>query len=257
VFAGVGANAAAALQHVDVAGKVIVLVGLLGENADSLVRAWAAARAAGVLLLITDPAVLEAIALNLGPDRYFVAADVDEPTWQNPLPTMYAGGEVARTLFARLAIPDAAIRGDPFDAVPLDWIVDARTAVSTDEVDGSNIVALIPGADPGLRDEYVLYTAHYDHLGVGSPEDGDSIYNGFSDNAAGVSMLLAIAEMMVREPPPRSVAFLFLTGEERGLLGSSFFAAFPALPLDRIRALINLDGGAPAAPPVSWRIAGG
>jgi Zn-dependent M28 family amino/carboxypeptidase len=160
-------------------------------------------------------------------------------------------------LLAGTPVPDAAIRGDPFDAVPLRWNVDARTAVSTDAVDGSNIVALVPGSDPRLRDEYVLYTAHYDHLGVGLPENGDSIYNGFSDNAAGVAMLLSIAERIRRDPPARSIAFAFFTGEERGLLGSSFFAAFPTLPLERVRAVINLDGGAPPVPPVSWRIAGG
>jgi hypothetical protein len=257
IFAGVGANAALALRDVDVAGRVIVLAGPLAENADSLVRAWTAARAAGLLLLITDPDVLQAIALNLGPDRFFVDADVDEPTWQNPLPALYAGGTVARMLLAGTSIPDAAIRGDAFQALPLRWNVDARTAVATDDVDGSNIVALVPGSDPRLRDEYVLFTAHYDHLGVGPPENGDSIYNGFSDNAAGVAMLLAMAEHTMREPAARSVAFAFFTGEERGLLGSSFFAAFPTLPLERVRAVINLDGGAPPVPPISWRIAGG
>lgn len=257
VFAGVGANAAAALKDTNVNGKVIVLAGPLGENADSLVRAWTADRAAGILLLITEPGVLQNIAQNLGPDRFFVDADVDEPTWQNPLPTLYASGTVARMLLAGTRIPDAAIRGDPFEAIPLEWTVDARTAVVTDNVDGSNVVALVPGSDPRLRNEYVLYTAHYDHLGVGDPEDGDSIYNGFSDNAAGVAMLLAIAEAVKRDPPARSVAFAFFTGEERGLLGSSFFAAFPTLPLERVRAVINLDGGAPPVPPVSWRIAGG
>jgi hypothetical protein len=257
IFAGVGGNAADALDGVDVTSRVIVLAGPLGENADSLVRAWTAARAAGVLLLVTDPAVLEAVARNLGPDRFFVDADVDEPTWQNPLPTLYAGGSVARMLLAGTSVPDAALRGEPFEAIPLRWTVDARTAVATDAVDASNIVALVPGADPRLRDEYVLFTAHYDHLGVGAPENGDSVYNGFSDNAAGVAMLLAIAEHLNREPPARSVAFAFFTGEERGLLGSSFFAAFPTIPLERVRAVINLDGGAPPVPPISWRIAGG
>jgi Zn-dependent M28 family amino/carboxypeptidase len=109
-----------------------------------------------------------------------------------------------------------------------------------------------------MRDEFVAYTAHYDHLGISTPDSrGDSIYNGFSDNAAGVAMLLAIAESMRADPPPRSVAFLFFTGEERGLLGSSYMAAAPPLALDRVAGLINLDAGAPSAPPLNWRIAGG
>jgi Zn-dependent M28 family amino/carboxypeptidase len=127
-------------------------------------------------------------------------------------------------------------------------------------VDAVNVVALIPGSDPALRGEIVVYTAHYDHIGRGEPDkSGDSIYNGFSDNAAGVAMTLAIAEALRRDPPARSVAFLFLTGEERGLLGSTHAAAEPPWTggLDRITALINLDGGAPPVPPISWRIAGG
>jgi Zn-dependent M28 family amino/carboxypeptidase len=86
---------------------------------------------------------------------------------------------------------------------------------------------------------------------------GDSIYNGFSDNAAGVAMLLAIARVFAGDPPGPAVLFLFLTGEERGLLGASHAAAAPPVALDRIIALINLDAGAPPAPPISWRIAGG
>ncbi|MGH7445000.1 MAG: M28 family peptidase, partial [Longimicrobiales bacterium] len=116
----------------------------------------------------------------------------------------------------------------------------------------------LPGNDPALRDEYVVYTAHYDHLGISIPDaEGDSIYNGFSDNAAGVAMLLGIAEALRDAPPARSLLFLFFTGEERGLLGASYFAAHPPVPLERMHALINLDAGAPSAPPVSWRVAGG
>jgi Zn-dependent M28 family amino/carboxypeptidase len=122
----------------------------------------------------------------------------------------------------------------------------------------ANVAAMLPGSDPDRRNEYVVYTAHYDHLGIGVPDAaGDSIYSGFSDNAAGVAMLLAIAEQLRDAPPPRSVLFLFFTGEERGLLGSSYFASHPPVRLTRMRALINLDAGAPPAPPVSWRIAGG
>jgi Zn-dependent M28 family amino/carboxypeptidase len=125
-------------------------------------------------------------------------------------------------------------------------------------VRAANIGAVLRGSDPALRDEYIVYTAHYDHLGVSSPDaSGDSVYNGFSDNAAGVAMLLAIAEAMSDDPPARSVAFLFFTGEERGLLGSAYMASSPPMPLDNIAALINLDAGAPPAPPLNWRIAGG
>lgn len=257
VFAGTADHAGEALGGVDVGGRVIVLAGSLGENADSLVRFWTAARAAGILLLIPDRTVLANLGRDLGPDRFYVDARVDEPRWQNPLPTLYAGPRIIRALLREVTLPPGVLDSGAFDAMALRWTIDASAAVAIDQVDGSNVVALLPGTDPRLRDEYVLFAAHYDHLGIGEPEDGDSIYNGFSDNAAGVAMLLAIAEAMHRAPPARSIVFLFTIGEEKGLLGSSYFAAFPTLPLGRFRAVINLDGGAPPRPPVTWRVAGG
>lgn len=124
-----------------------------------------------------------------------------------------------------------------------------------------NVACLLPGTSAARRDTVVAFTAHYDHLGVSVPDArGDSIYNGFSDNAAGVAMLLAIAEALQRTPDhglQTGTLFLFFTGEERGLLGSDYFVAHPVVPLDRIRAVVNLDAGAPPAPPWTWRIAGG
>jgi Zn-dependent M28 family amino/carboxypeptidase len=105
-----------------------------------------------------------------------------------------------------------------------------------------------------------VYTAHYDHLGVGIPDSrGDSIYNGFSDNAAGVAMLLSIAQAFGARgnQPLHSVLFLFFTGEEQGLLGSDYYVARPLWPLGRTKGVINLDAGAPPGRPWSWRIAGG
>jgi hypothetical protein len=126
---------------------------------------------------------------------------------------------------------------------------------------GTNVACLLPGVDAGRRDTAIVFTAHYDHLGVSLPDaDGDSIYNGFSDNAAGVAMLLAIADALRERPEGglrHSALFLFFTGEERGLLGSDYFVAHPPYPLERMRALINLDAGAPPARPWTWRLAGG
>jgi hypothetical protein len=128
-------------------------------------------------------------------------------------------------------------------------------------VKARNVACLLPGSAAGARDTALVLAAHYDHLGVGAPDArGDSIYNGFSDNAAGVGMLLAIARAMVRGPdaPMRhSAIFLFPTAEERGLLGSDYYVARPLWPLSRTGAVIALDAGAPPAPPTSWRIAGG
>lgn len=143
-------------------------------------------------------------------------------------------------------------------AVPLPLSVNVAARFTFEDFEDYNVAALLPGSDPARRDQIVAFTAHYDHLGIGDPDaNGDSIYNGFSDNAAGVAMLLAIAETVAKAPPARSLLFLFFTGEELGLLGSEYYATRPLLPLQRVTAVVNVDGGAPPAPPVQWRIAGG
>jgi Zn-dependent M28 family amino/carboxypeptidase len=106
-----------------------------------------------------------------------------------------------------------------------------------------NVVAVLRGADPALRDEYVILSAHFDHVGVGRPMNGDSIYNGADDNASGTSALLEVARAMAALPnrPRRSVAFLWVSGEEKGLLGSRWYSENPTLPLERTVANINVD----------------
>jgi hypothetical protein len=106
-----------------------------------------------------------------------------------------------------------------------------------------NVVAMIPGSDPALRDEYVVLSAHLDHVGVGRPVDGDSIYNGADDNASGTAALLEVAEAIVRSgvPPRRTVVFLHVSGEEKGLLGSRWYSDHPTLPLERTVANVNVD----------------
>jgi len=107
-----------------------------------------------------------------------------------------------------------------------------------------NVIGRIEGRDPLLKDSHVLLSAHYDHLGVGPPLDGDSIYNGMVDNALGCAALLEIARVLgeSERPPLRSVVFLLVTGEEKGLLGSRHYCAHPAVPLSSTIAAINVDG---------------
>ena len=109
-----------------------------------------------------------------------------------------------------------------------------------------NVVGVIEGSDPQLRNEYVVYSAHWDHLGVGAPnKDGDTIYNGALDNASGVAVVLAIAEHLANLPPAqrpkRSSLFLFPTAEEQGLLGAEWYAKHPVVPLEKTAANVNLD----------------
>jgi hypothetical protein len=108
---------------------------------------------------------------------------------------------------------------------------------------GINVAAILPGADPDLRGEFVAITAHLDHIGIGPERDGDGIYNGAYDNAMGVAIMLEVARAM-SEPgarPARSVLFLALDAEEKGLLGSDYFAEYPLVPMERIVANVNLD----------------
>ena len=106
-----------------------------------------------------------------------------------------------------------------------------------------NVAAVLPGSDPTLRDEYVVLSAHMDHVGVGEPVNGDSIYNGADDDASGTAALLEIARAMSESPnrPRRSVLFLHVSGEEKGLLGSRWFSEHPTVPLERIVANLNVD----------------
>jgi Zn-dependent M28 family amino/carboxypeptidase len=125
------------------------------------------------------------------------------------------------------------LKGARFSA---DYAVDARQIVS------HNVVGLLPGK--GHPDETVIYTAHWDHLGVGAPDDkGDRIYNGAVDNGTGVAAELELARAFARAPrTDRSVVFLIVTAEEKGLLGSAYYAAHPLYPLATTAGVLNMDG---------------
>lgn len=260
LFAGTAGTAREALQDYDrLDGQVIVVLGALGAEAMELIPDWIERGAEGIVYLIEDPERFALYVRSRGDTRLYVDADVDDPVWQPSIPVVVAGPRATTSILIDAALaPDALDGTRPFEALPLEREIQTTTRVRRREVEAANIAGLLPGHDPELRDEVIVYTAHYDHLGIGEPDEhGDSIYNGFSDNAAGVSMLLAIARAMRDDPPARSVLFLFPTGEERGLLGSSYYATSPLVPLEKTVAVINLDAGAPPAPPRSWSVAGG
>ncbi|MGH7551098.1 MAG: M28 family metallopeptidase [Gemmatimonadota bacterium] len=107
-----------------------------------------------------------------------------------------------------------------------------------------NVVAILPGRDPILRDSYVVFSAHMDHVGMGTPDaSGDSIYNGADDDASGTAALVEVAEAFAAlpEPPGRSLVFLAVSGEEKGLLGSHWFSEHPPMPISSIVANLNVD----------------
>ena len=106
----------------------------------------------------------------------------------------------------------------------------------------NNVIGVVRGIDPKVRDEYVVYSAHWDHLGIGPVVNGDSIYNGAADNASGVATVLAIAHAAAEDVKPRrSQLFVFVTAEESGLLGSQYFGEHPTVPAAKIIAALNMD----------------
>lgn len=133
-----------------------------------------------------------------------------------------------------------------FQPVPLGITTSIAMDVEIERVQSGNVLGLIEGSDPELKDEVVIFTAHHDHLGIGTPnEDGDAIYNGAFDNATGVAQVMAILKAMkaLPEAPRRSVLVALVGAEEQGLLGSEYYAANPTFAPGKIVANINYDGG--------------
>ncbi|QDK83941.1 M28 family peptidase [Spirosoma sp. KCTC 42546] len=129
-------------------------------------------------------------------------------------------------------------------AFPLNVSVRMKTQTDiAEDIAGFNVVAVLPGSDPALKNEYIVHVAHLDHLGVGRPVKGDSIFNGAHDNASGVAIMLETARLYASLPkaPRRSILFVGVTGEEMGLLGSDYFASNPTVPKEKIVANLTLD----------------
>ena len=131
-----------------------------------------------------------------------------------------------------------------FKPVPLNLKASIAIRNTMRTLDSRNVIAKLEGSDPALKDEYVIYTAHWDHLGIGAPVHGDKIYNGALDNASGVAQLLEIASAFrqAQPKPKRSVLFAMVTAEEQGLLGSQYYSVTPIYPLAKTLANINIDG---------------
>jgi Zn-dependent M28 family amino/carboxypeptidase len=125
----------------------------------------------------------------------------------------------------------------------LPWTFKYRGVTNWKDTQSPNVVAKLPGSDPTLREEYVVYTAHLDHLGIGKPVNGDGIYNGALDNGSGSADLLEVARAFSRmnPRPRRSILFVSVTGEEAGLLGSDYFAHYPTVKKSSIVANVNMD----------------
>lgn len=251
LLGGSAAGAPAVLEGLDLQGRVVVLAppwdGLHELREELRTRG-----AVGTLELIPDATFHERLRIVRGPTRYFLPDGVRDPANQSALPAIVGGPDVIEALGLAGEVPFES----PVERARSLGRVRVELPHTTEARTGYNVAGAVRGADPRLRDEWIVYVAHYDHVGFGEPTAGDSIWNGFIDNAAGSATLLELARILAADPPARSVAFLFVTAEEQGLLGSNWFAHDPSLPLERVRAVLNIDGGVPPAPPVAWGLVG-
>lgn len=203
--------------------------------------------AAGALIVHTDDSAgypWNVVQTSFGEAQYTLADRRNQPA-----PLRVEGW--IRVSTARSLLTDAghsldellasAARRD-FQPVSTGITMHARIAGSARRIDTHNVVGILPGREHA--DSFLVYTAHFDHLGIGAAVNGDSIYNGAYDNASGVAALLEIARAFRRleQPPARSVVFLFTTAEEAGLLGSTQYVRTPAVPIANTIAAINIDG---------------
>jgi hypothetical protein len=246
VYAGSNSEIPALAEFLALDSAVAVT---MGPVAVDRVRLLADRGAVAVIQLVPDDAQFAFFRDLRGTERLYPTDSSVILSLLPPIPTLVLGIEASQSL---LRSASRGIGGRPH----FNTAIRARLRARHDEVASHNVGCMLPGTD--VADSVIVFTAHYDHLGIGPPDaTGDTIYNGFSDNAAGVAMLLAVADALHRDGALRhSIAFLFFTGEELGLLGSDYFAAHPPLPLDRITAVINLDAGAPPGKPSGWRVAG-
>lgn len=157
--------------------------------------------------------------------------------------TKDAGERIAQSIDKTVDEMVAMANSPDFRPVPLQLRFHGRIPTKVRDIETRNVVAIIPGSDPQLKSEAVVFSAHWDHLGIGLPVNGDSIYNGAVDNATGCAMLLEMARawMALPEKPKRSAIFTSVTAEEGGLRGSEYFAQHPSIPANRIALDLNFD----------------
>ena len=184
----------------------------------------------------------------------------DNPAAQHPGLESWITVDTARKLFADAGVnfdqAKAAARLKSFQPIDLKSTLSVTLNSKTERITSYNVAGMVRGKK--YPDETVLYTAHWDHLGIGKPDaNGDNIYNGAVDNATGIAMLIEQARAFARGPrPDRSVAFLAVTAEEKGLLGSAYYAANPLYPLSKTVAVLNTDAMNVHGPTKNFSISG-
>ncbi|MDQ1636911.1 MAG: hypothetical protein QOF62_250 [Pyrinomonadaceae bacterium] len=276
VFVGYGINAPEQKWNdykgdaADYRGKILVMMvndppataaepNLFGGKALTYYGRWTykfeeAARrgAAGVILLHTDESAgypWSVVRTSNGSWRFDIARTAGDPTPFLNMRSWITNDTAQRIMkLAGYDLADMRAKAASRDFQPVKLNLKGKINLKSElkRVQAPNVVGILPGRDPKLRDEYVVYSAHWDHFGVGAPDKtGDTIYNGAVDNATGCAAILAIAEALAKLPPAqrprRSSLFLFPTAEEQGLLGAEWYSRHPLVPVDKTAADVNLD----------------
>ena len=256
------------LAGLDVKGKVVVILsgspseipGALASHYQTAAERWKTLRNAGVVgvISIPNPASMDIpwsrIALNRTHPSMELADPLFDETKGEKLAMVFNPAK-AEALFAGTdhtfkELADLGKDRKPLPHFPLPVSIKAKAKLDKKDVESANVIAKLPGSDPVLKNEYVVLSAHIDHIGIGEPINGDRIYNGAMDNASGSAALLDVAASLKKSPEKlkRSLLFVFVTAEEKGLLGSKYFAQYPTVDPASMVADINIDMFLPIIP---------
>jgi Zn-dependent M28 family amino/carboxypeptidase/predicted enzyme related to lactoylglutathione lyase len=256
------------LAGLDLKGKIVVYLAgspsdiptALASHYQTAGERWKSLRAAGVIgtINIANPASMDIPWSRISVNRNHPSMDLadaefnETPGQQLGVAFNPASAEQLFTGSGHTFAEIAALGKDrkPLPHFPLAVSLKANAVILTKSLESSNIVAKLPGSDPVLKNEFVVLSAHIDHVGIGAPINGDRIYNGAMDDGSGSALVMDIASSLKAHPEKiqRSILFLLVTAEEKGLLGSKYFAAHPTVPAKAIVADVNVDMFLPIVP---------
>jgi Zn-dependent M28 family amino/carboxypeptidase len=253
---------------VDLRGKIIVILngspseipGALASHYQTAAERWKVLRTAGVIGIVSlsNPASMDIPWSRIALNRSHPSMELDYPEFNET-----EGAKLTVTVNPTSAGKFFAGSGHTFEEIaalgkdrkplphfPLAVSLAAKTKVDVTRIESANLVAKLPGSDPALKDAYVVLSAHLDHVGIGEPINGDRIYNGAMDNGSGSALVLDMAASFKKNPEKlrRSILLVLVTGEEKGLLGSKYFAAHPTVAAKSIVADVNVDMFLPIVP---------